>query len=198
MSQGSTNPISDHSDKYNDPRVSITWRGILIAVGIGIFSIVGAAVSIVGRSTKLDKTTQFWGEEVILALQLGERMELRPRGRETFTPVDLSGTPGLGHLRRLLLDERNYDFTTPGEGNAMEDCGEPIEKKPRCIQLRLTDPTAHRFDVVELDLNLETGWVGTSDGQRRIRVLERTLPKLRKYFETTITVQQLRSDFRDK
>ncbi len=196
MSEDNTNPIGDHADKYNDPRVSITRRGILIAVGIGIFSVAGAAMSIFGRRTKLDKTTQFWGEEVILALQLGERMELRPRGSETFEPVDLSGTPGLGHLRRLLLDERNYDWSTPSEGNAMEGHGEPIEKKPRFIQLRLTDPTAHRFDVVELDLNLETGWVGTSDGQRRVRVLERTLPKLRKYFETTITVEQLRSDFR--
>ena len=66
-------------------------EGIAIAIGVGLFGIAGAAVSIVGRSTQLEKTSQFWGEKTILALQLGERLELRPRGNETFAPLDLSG-----------------------------------------------------------------------------------------------------------
>ncbi|MGC6551623.1 MAG: hypothetical protein ACON5D_19910, partial [Rubripirellula sp.] len=57
-----------HADKYNDPRVQITRRGIAIAIGVGLFGIAGAAVSIVGRSTQLEKTSQFWGEKTILAL----------------------------------------------------------------------------------------------------------------------------------
>ena len=181
-----------HADKYNDPRVQITRRGIAIAIGVGLFGIAGAAVSIVGRSTQLEKTSQFWGEKTILALQLGERLELRPRGNETFAPLDLSGSSGLGHLRRLLLDERNFDWTSQSEGKALGQCGEPVPRKPRCIQIHLTDPTANRFDVIEIDLDLQTGWTGPSTGQNRVKLLERTLPKLRKYFETKITMRELR------
>lgn len=190
-----SNP-DDHADKYNDPRVRITRRGILIAIAVGIFAVAGAAMSIIGRRTLKVKTTKFWGEKSIVAFQLGERLYLKPRGNEIFDQVELSGTPGLGHLRRLLLEERNYDWSTVSEQKALGDCGEPVPRKPRCIQLRFTDPTAHRFDVVEIDLDLEEGWIGPSDGSKRVQFLERNRPKLSKYFETTITVEQLRSDFR--
>ncbi|MDB4676902.1 hypothetical protein OAF09_01600 [bacterium] len=196
-SQETQTDPNPHTDKYNDPRVTITRRGIFIAIGVSIFAILGAAASIIGRRTQLEKTRQFWGETTIIALQLGERVELRPRGNESFETVELSGTPGLGHLRRLLLDERNYDWTTVSDQPALGDCGEPIPRKPRCVQLRLTDPTANRFEIVEIDLDLQTGWVGASNETKRIKVLERTQPKLQKYFETTITVEQLRSDFRN-
>ena len=196
MPESQSMTADQHADKYNDPRVKITRRGVLIAVAIGIFGVAGSAMSIIGRRTQKQKTTDFWGEKTILALQLGERMDLCPRGNEIFEPVDLSGTPGLGHLRRLLLDERNYDWSTVSQSKAINDCGDPVPRKPRCIQLRLTDPTANRFDSVQIDLDLETGWVGPSDGSSRVRVLDRTKPKLAKYFETTITVEQLRSDFR--
>jgi len=196
MSEAPNQPTSDHADKYNDPRVSITRRGILIALAIGIFGVAGSCLSILGRRTQKVKTTEFWGESSITAFQLGERMILLPRGNETFEPVELSGTPGLGHLRRLLLDERNYDWSSVSTGQALGDCGEPVPKKPRCVQLRFTDPTAHRFDSLEVDIDLQTGWLGPSDGSKRIKLLDRTKPKLAKYFETTITVEQLRSDFR--
>lgn len=187
----------DHADKYNDPRAKITTRGVLIGLGIFLLAILGAGLSIYGRKTRLEQTTQFWGAETIGALQLAERIELRPRGAETFESVDLSGTPGLGHLRRLLLDERNYDWTTAGSGDALQDCGDRVGEKPRCIQIRLTDPTANRFDPVEIDVDLQTGWLGPSDGSQRVQVLERAQPKLANYFATIISVQQLRSDFRD-
>ena len=177
-----------HADKYNDPRVQITRRGLRLRSASASWYRC-AAVSIVGRSTQLEKTSQFWGEKTILALQLGERLELRPRGNETFAPLDLSGSSGLGHLRRLLLDERNFDWTSQSEGKALGQCGEPVPRKPRCIQIHLTDPTANRFDVIQIDLDLQTGWTGPSTGQNRVKLLERTLPKLRKYFETKITMR---------
>ena len=81
---------------------------------------------------------------------------------------------------------------------ALQDCGEQAGEKPRCIQLRLSDPTAQRFQPLEIDIDLQTGWLGPSDGSQRVQVLERTQPKLANYFATIITVQQQRSDFRDR
>jgi hypothetical protein len=185
-----------HADKYNDPRAKITTRGIAIGIGVVVLGIFGAVLSIYGRKTRLEQTTGFWGPEAITALQLAERLELRPRGEATFAPVNLSGTPGLGHLRRLLLDERNYDWSTVASGDALENCGDPGEQQPRCVQLRLTDPTAHRFDPVEIDIDLQTAWLGPSDGSQRVRLLDRVQPKLVNYFSTIITVQQRRSDVR--
>ena len=98
-----------HLDKYNDPRVRITKRGIAIGIIIVLLGIVGAAASIYQRKTKLEKTTEFWGKDVITALQLGERVQLSSVSGKEFETVELARMPGLGHLRRLLLDERNYD-----------------------------------------------------------------------------------------
>lgn len=190
-----TNP---HGDKYNDPRAEITTRGIAIAIAVLVLGIAGAALSIYARKTKLEQTTRFWGQETITALQLAERIELRSRDASSFAPVDLSGTPGLGHLRRLLLDERNYDWATEGEGSALADCGKPKADRPRCVQLRLTDPTANRVEPVEIDVDLDTGWIGPSDGSRRVRATERVQPKLSNYVATIVTVEQKRLDFRDE
>ena len=183
-------------DKYNDPRVSITRRGVLLGVGVLLFGIVGAATSIYLRKTRLEQTTAFWGQDTITALQLGERMHLMPRGGSDFEPVELTATPGLGHLRRALLDERSFDWSTTTDRGALEDCRPNEAEAPSCIQIRLTDPTAHRFEPVEIDLDLSGGWVGPSDGSRRVQATEWVQPKLRHYFATIINVQQKRFDLR--
>ena len=199
--QDGTDP---HADKYNDPRVTITPRGIWLGVAVVLLGIVGAATSIYARRTRLGETTRFWGEETIVALQLGERMMLLPRGASEFEPVELTATPGLGHLRRALLDERNFDWSSETRGSVAETCsespsegGEEALSEGLCVQLRLTDPTAHRFELIEIDLSLAGGWVGPSDGSRRVRATERVQPKLRSYFKTVLDVQQKRYDLRD-
>ncbi|MGI9471648.1 MAG: hypothetical protein ACR2NZ_08970 [Rubripirellula sp.] len=187
-----------HADKYNDPRVSITPRGIGICVAVLILGAIGAAGSIYARKTKLEQTTRFWGDETITALQLAERIELLPIGSSDFKDVELTATPGLGHLRRALLDERGFDWTTETEGSAAEMC-QPVkeDEPPSCVRLRLTDPTAHRVGTIEIDLDLAGGWVGPGDGSRRVRATEWVQPKLRNYFATIINVEQLRYDLRD-
>lgn len=196
---GGTTP-EGHDDKYNDPRARITKRGVWMGIGVVVFGIVGAAASIYARRTRLEQTTRFWGPETIEALQLAERVELIARGDSEFDPVELTATPGLGHLRRALLDERGFDWSTESPESALEYCGNRVSDSsgaPKCVQLRLTDPTAHRFEQVEIDLDLAGGWVGPSDGSRRVQATDWVQPKLRNYFATIIDVQQKRYDFRD-
>ncbi|MGB7325984.1 MAG: hypothetical protein WBD31_14005 [Rubripirellula sp.] len=198
--------------KRNDPRAKVTGRGIGIGVLVAVFAIVGAWASIKARKTQLGETTRFWGPETIMALQLGERIEIRPRGVSDFEPVDLTSTPGLGHLRRALLDERHYDWTTETASPVLEMCANPGDTEadqlgkdgpfagkntPTCLQLRITDPTGKRFEPVEIDLALVGGWAGPSDGSRRVRTTEWVRPKLYNWFATIMNVQQTRYDLRE-
>ena len=203
-----TNPATrasnrpDHSDKYNDPRARITARGIWIGVGVVVLGIVGSLGSIYARKTRLEESTRFWGQDTITALQLGERIELLPAGDADFPPVELTATPGLGHLRRALLDERNYQWDTEVARPALEYCGqsgdEPTEQFTECIRLRLTDPTGNRFETVEIDIDLGGGWIGPSDGSRRVQATTYVQPKLQNYIGTIVNVEQLRYDLRDE
>lgn len=191
-------PVDPHADKYNDPRVKITLRGVAIGVLILAVASIAALGSIYARKTKLEKTTEFWGQETITALQLGERIELFPRGRESFRRVELTATPGLGHLRRALLDERNFDWSTRDAKSVASAWDREPGENPTAVQLKITDPTAHRFETVEIDLDLENGWVGPSDGSARVRATQWVQPKLLNYFKTVVNVEELRYDFRSK
>lgn len=197
-----------HADKYNDPRAAITRRGVWMGVAVVILGIIGSFSSIYARRTGLTETTRFWGQETITAFQLAERMEMLPRGDADFPVVELTATPGLGHLRHALLEETHFDWSTETASSVAELCGvqsspEPEKlssnKKPtpHCIQLRLTDPTAHRVGTIEIDIDLVGGWVGPSDGSRRVQAAEWVRPKLRNYFSTIMNVQQQSYDFRD-
>lgn len=186
-----------HADKYNDPRARITTRGMLLAVAVLLLGIIGAAASIYGRRTRLEQSTRFWGQETITALQLAERMELLPRGATQFEPVELTATPGLGHLRRTLLDERSFDWQSQSTGGVSEKCEKQSGDALECVQLRLTDPTAHRVGVIEIDLDLAGGWVGPSDGSRRVQTTQWVRPKLRNFLTTIVNVEQMRSDLRE-
>ena len=187
-----------HHDKYNDPRAKITKRGVLLGLGVAIFGILGAAGSIYARKTRLELSTKFWGQETITALQLAEKIQLRSNGASDFEPVDLTGTPSLGHLRHALLDERSYDWNTESSGSVTEMCQKPTEGQTiTCVRIRLTDPTAQRVGTIDIDLDLVGGWIGPADGSRRVQATEWVRPKLNKYFETIVNVQRLRYDFRD-
>ena len=183
-----------HADKYNDPRVKITGRGIALGVGVILFSMVGAAASIYGRRTRLERSSEFWGAETILALQLGERIELLPKSGPDFSPVELTGTPGLGHLRRSLLDERSFDWDTENDKPVAEKSA--AAEEPYCVTLRLTDPNGKRFEQVEIDLDLAQGWVGHSDAAQSVRIVQRKRSGLRNFLETIMTKETDRYDLR--
>ena len=206
--QGTTYPMTDtsidpstqsgpdpHADKYNDPRAKVTKRGILLAVAVLVLAIIGAAGSIYARRTRLEKTTDFWGPEAITTLQLAERIEMTAISGRSFPDVELTGTPGLGHLRRLLLDERNYDWSTVAETAIQQHCQ---GQDAFCVQLRLTDPTAHRFETMELAVDLNNGWVGRAEGSSCVQIAARKRNALRKFLVQLITVQQKRYDERQE
>jgi hypothetical protein len=223
-----TTSVDPHADKYNDPRAKITGRGIGMGLAVILLGIVGAAASIYGRRTRLEESTRFWGDETILALQLGERVRLLPnRGRE-FDPVELSGMPGLGHLRHSLLDQRSFDWDTEEDRpvvnaatdepkvterpdaaeklnvaeltGAAEQAGAAPEEDSGefCVTLNITDPTGRRFDEVNIDLDLVNGWVGHSDEAHRVRFAERKRSALRHFLETIMHKEKNRYDLRSE
>ena len=183
--------VDPHADKYNDPRAKITRRGVLLGVAVAVLGCIGAGLSIYARKTRLTQSRQFWGDATITALQLGERIQMKSIGQREFDPVELTATPGLGHLRHALLDERNYDWSTVQKSGFADTCG---NEESFCVQLRLTDPTAHRFEPVEINLDLKTGWIGPSDGSSRVK--SKKTKALEKFLGTLVTVEQLRYDLR--
>ncbi len=180
-----------HADKYNDPRAKITRRGVLMGLGVLLLGMIGAALSISARKTRLVKSRKFWGDATITALQLGERIQMTSIGDREFDPVELTATPGLGHLRHALLDERNYDWSTVQSTGFEDACA---QDESFCVQLLLTDPTAHRFEPVEINIDLKGGWIGPSDGSSCVQSLK--TKALEKFLGTLVTVQQLRYDHR--
>ena len=193
-----------HTDKYNDPRVRITGRGVAIAIGVLIVAAIAAGLSIYQRRTRLGRTTAFFGPSVIEALQLAERIDLIPSPIQVDAKplpeiIPLTATPGLGHLRRALLDDRHYDWDAVDSTGAAARCdgsdyGE--EKIPGCVSLRLTDPTLKRFDDLELDLDLIRGRVGLAGSNQSVAVTDYVRPKLQSYFKTIINVSRLTYDQR--
>ncbi len=146
---------------------------IVVLVGATLFTI----ASIYARRTRLGETTRFWGAPTIQALQLGDRVILRPGKGSDFEPVELTAFPGLGHLRKALLDERHYDWTTETD-SGVEDFCEDVEDV-QCVRLEFSDPTLKRFPMAKIDLELNHGVVGPADQARRVNVNDRVRPALK-------------------
>lgn len=165
---------------------------------VGVFGIGGAGISIYARRTRLEKSTRFWGNDVITALQLAEEIELlpslepNPETGKVPPPVRLSGMPGLGHLRHVLLDERSYHWET--------ELAEPISTHgddPAFMVLRLTDPTAKRFPEINIALALDSGWIGLQNGQKQVQLNERFRTAMPNFLKRIANYEPLRSEMRE-
>lgn len=188
--------VDPHHDKFNDPRVQISRNGILFAAVVVLFGICGAALSIWARRTRLEQTTQFWGPEVIEAFQLAQEVDLEPAGlsdQASDAPVRLTGMPGLGHLRHVLLDERSYSW------ESLQDRPIAAELSDRAsMLLHFTDPEAHRFPDATVVIGLDQGWVGLVEGERCVQLNERFRNAMPTFLKRIANYEQLRADDRDE
>lgn len=164
---------------------------IAIMVGGAVF----ALSSIYVRRTRLEETTRFWGSETITAIQLGDHVMLLPQEGADFDAVELTAFPGLGHLRRALLDERHYQWSSEEQAGVTDYCGEVED--PLCVRLEFSDPTLKRFDTARVDIELNSGMVGPSDQSRRVKVNDRVQPALKHQIGLLMRVKQKRYDRRD-
>ncbi|MEM1226593.1 MAG: hypothetical protein AAGJ40_12900 [Planctomycetota bacterium] len=193
-----------HADKYNDPRVTVTWQGVIALIAIVAGGAVFAVASAHFRRTRLGKTTEFWGTATIRAIQLGDEVHLMRMNAPAEAEIELTAMPGLGHLRRAFLDERHYDWSTQSEQsveNACRDETDPddddlIDPSVRCVQLRFADSRLDRFAPTTLSIDLATGYVGPVDGVGRVKVNERVRPALRHQLTLLMNFQQQRADDR--
>ncbi|MDV6032905.1 MAG: hypothetical protein F9B45_23035 [Phycisphaera sp. RhM] len=195
-----TSPTDDHSDrhadKFNDPRAAFTRRGILLGVAVVLFGIGGAALSIWARRTRLEQSTQFWGPEVIEAFQLAAEIHLisQPDQPASETqPLRLTGMPGLGHLRHLLLDDRSYVWDSVREAPIRSRLNESS-----CMTLWFSDPEAKRFPDAKVIIDLDQGWIGKQDGNQQVRLAERFRNALPAFLKRIADFEPLRVEMREK
>ena len=188
--------VDPHADKYHDPRVKITPRRlILMGAGWTLVAVAVALASVYARRTSVGKTTDFFGPATITALQLADRVELSSEAGPFFEPVDLTGTPGLGHLRRALLDDRNYLWETESAQPVSEACH---AENSICVRLRFADPIGQRVPVTELALELQEGWVGPAGAGKRVRFNQRVQPAMRHQLQMMSGVSREHYDQRSR
>lgn len=185
--------VADRADETTSPPPAITRRGILIGMGVFLFASIFAGASIYARRTRLEKTRDFFGDDYITALQLADQMMLLPGDGQSFDPVKLTGTPGLGHLRRALLDERHYQWDTTTDGTVEEVGGGDAVR----FTIKLADPTGQRVPSIVIPLELTEGWVATPDESRRVQVTDRVQKALKHQLEMLQGVSQKSYDERE-
>lgn len=165
-------------------------RWLLIGLGLTLIGVVGAVASVALRRTRLAKTTQFWGPDVVRALQSSEQFRLTippdsPLEWKTESidgSVELSDTPGIAHLRHALLDERHYHWDTSRREGIESVIAEISNAEWVTIELHGT-PSIMQDDPptesVVLTLELSRGWVGIAGGNRAVQMRERVRSAVR-------------------
>lgn len=221
-----TSSIDDHADKYNDPRAQISRRGVWIGLMVVVFGICGSAFSIWARRTRLERSTEFWGPEVIQAFQLAAEVEMLPQAispqdaspqdsaakplepQESSPDADADGTdanaqveptvrltgmPGLGHLRHVLLDDRSYLWESVQNGSIST-----TSQSPELMVLRFSDPTARRFPDARIVVDLVGGWVAMEDGTQKVRLNDRFRNALPTFLKRIANYEPIRVEMREK
>ncbi len=109
-------------------------------------------------------------------------------------PVRLTGMPGLGHLRHVLLDDRSYDWETVADQpvRAIADAEGEI------MVLRFSDPEAQRFPPASVAVDLGEGRVGPEEGRRSVRLNERFRNALPNFLRRVANYEPLRAEMRGR
>ena len=207
------------ADWVDHPKIPITRRAILVGIGLVALGTLGAVTSIWARRTQVEKTTAFFGIETIRALQYAPGVMLRLEAEAADAPltltesesgrsatslagstpptvvkeIDLTATPGLGHLRHALLDERHYDWTTRND-RSIDSLRSP---RTRMATLTFSDPRGI-IAPATIHLELTEGWVGTPRGDRSVRLIPRVQPAIRHFLVVISNAQQTYYDRRQQ
>jgi hypothetical protein len=169
-------------------------RMFFYLIGVVIFAIAAASLSIVMRRTQSEQTRVLLGEEAIFALQYGKSFHIRlPSGSSLIDPkrsvqwlqqdgsqrTNLTDTPGLGHFRHALLDDRHYNWETRIEATK-EHLG---VDQPELVFVEIAGPPTEVKPTVIL-IELSAGWVGLAQGTTFVQVTDRVRPALRNFIKT--------------
>jgi len=178
------------------PKIPITRRAVWMGVVIAILGVVGAFASIYARRTQLEKTTEFLGADAILAIQILPQVSLQLEdigndGLVAAKRIDLTGTPGLGHLRHALLDERHYDWATKTTGS-IESLRTATS---RMAILTFSDPR-NQYPSASIHVELIDGWVGLLGGEQRVQLITRAQPAVRHFLTVISNAKQAHYDNR--
>ncbi len=190
-------PASSLPEGWVDhPRIPITRRAVWMGVAVFLAAVLMAAGSIYFRRTQLELTTRFWGVDTIRAMQLAPIVTLVLVSDGNEKVINLNGTPGLGHLRHALLEQKHYLWET--------EVAQSIESiatgDPKFATLTFSDPRAPEDGGIAagvICLELTDGWVGKADGSKSVRLAERVKPAVRHFLTILGNAQQSRSDFRN-
>lgn len=114
--------------------------------------------------------------------------------------IDLTGVPGLGHLRHAILDERHYDWETRSDKTI-----ESLRSgDSRIAYLTFSDPLG-KIPASTIALELTGGWVGTppspttdpaANGNRSVRLIPRVQPAIRHFLVVISNAQKTYYDRR--
>jgi len=184
-----------HADKYNDPRAKFGAKGWMALAAIAIGAMIFTYFSVAARRTRLVETTRFWGPETITAIQLGDHVMLLPQEGSDFEAVELTAFPGLGHLRKALLHEDHYEWSTEQSSSVGQFCAN--EQDTQCVRLEFSDPSLNRFETARIDIELNRGIVGPADQPQRVAVNDRVRPALQHQIGLLMRVKQKRYDRRE-
>lgn len=184
-----------HADKYNDPRAKFGRKGWLAVLAIAIGATIFTFASVSARRTQLGETTRFWGPKTIEAIQLGDHVMLLPREGSEFEAVELTAFPGLGHLRKALLHEDHYEWSSEQAASVADLCAN--ENETQCVRIEFSDPSLNRFKTARIDIELKRGIVGPADEPQRVTVNDRVRPALQHQIGLLMRVKQKRYDRRD-
>lgn len=190
-----TSPQDPHADKFNDPRVQITWRSWALAGIVLVGACVFTFFSVQARRTSLVETTRFWGPTTIQAIQLGDRVVLQPLQGDRFEPIELTAFPGLGHLRKALLHEFHYEWDSESNASVASRCSE--DENTQAVQLEFSDPTLNRFQPARIAIELNNGIVGPADKPRSVKLNDRVRPAMAHQISLLMKVKQQSYDERD-
>jgi|LakMenE01Jun11ns_1017448.scaffolds.fasta_scaffold9823950_2 hypothetical protein len=114
--------------------------------------------------------------------------------------IDLTGVPGLGHLRHAILDERHYDWETRSDKTI-----ESLRSgDSRIAYLTFSDPLG-KIPASTIALELTGGWVGTppsptndraANEHRSVRLIPRVQPAIRHFLVVISNAQKTYYDRR--